>query len=162
VELTGTSEVDQYAELRNLSRASLARIWRAYKAGERLDGEERRLAERMAAHPEWARYWELADDLGDAELVTEEGISPFARLAVEAAVERMIGKGGNRVARRTYKELRKGSRSHEEAAAEIARAFLGIYWEVGSGRVPPEEGQRRFHEVLRRIGRGEAADEMFE
>jgi hypothetical protein len=26
----------------------------------------------MAAHPDWAGYWELADDPGDAELVTEE------------------------------------------------------------------------------------------
>jgi Domain of unknown function (DUF1841) len=154
--------VDRYAELRNLSRASLARIWRAYKGGERLDGEERRLAARMAAHPEWARYWELADDLGDAELVTEEGVSPFGRVAVEAAVEGMVDKGGDRVARRTYKELCKDGLSHEDAAAEIARAFLGVYWEVGSGKIMPEEGQRRFHAVLRRISRGEAADRIFE
>jgi hypothetical protein len=79
--------VDRYAERRSLSRASLAGIWRAYKAGGRLDGEERPLAQRMTAHREWAASWEFADDLGDEELVTREGVSPFGRIAVEAAVE---------------------------------------------------------------------------
>ena len=140
--------MDRYAELRSLSRASPARIWRTYKADDRLDGEERILAERMAAHPEWTVYWDLADDLGDAELVTQEGASPFARIAAEAAVEEMIGKGGDRVVRRTYTALCKGGLSHEDAAAEIARAHVGVYREFGSAGAKPRtrcssEGLRR-------------------
>ena len=73
---------DLYRELRSVTRGRLAQIWRASKAGAPLEGESQRLAEAMAAHPEWAPYWEIADDAGDAEILTPEGVNPFAAVAV--------------------------------------------------------------------------------
>src|SRR5262249_61118969 len=66
-------------------RAEFTTVWRAHLAGRPLDARDRRLALRMAEHPEWAQWWERADDLGDAPVRTPGGIDPF--FAVSAAAD---------------------------------------------------------------------------
>ncbi len=148
---------DLSRELRHVTRGRLAQIWRAYTAGAPLEGERQRLAEAMAAHPEWAPYWEIADDAGDAEILTPEGVNPFAAVAVEAAVEGMISRGGDQTARRVYRRLRREGLSHRDARTEIARVFLRVYWEIGTGRIEPDAMLERFHAALKRLRADEPA-----
>src|SRR5215831_13307450 len=102
--------------LRNLSHQRAALIWRAHKAGEALNVEDRRLAARMAAHPEWETWWQRADDLGDAETVTSNGVNPFACIAVEAAAEGLIAE--NKHAAQAYRAKKRDGLSHDAARAE--------------------------------------------
>lgn len=148
---------DLYRELQHVTHGRLAQIWRAYKAGAPLEGESQRLAEAMAAHPEWAPYWEIADDAGDAEILTPEGVNPFAAVAVEAAVEGIISRGGDTIARRVYQRLRREGLSHRDTRTEIARVLLGVYWEIGTGRIQAEAMLERFHAALRRLRADETA-----
>ncbi len=152
---------EPYAGMRNWSRAEIAKIWRTYLAGEPLRGEERILVDRLAAHPEWADWWVRADDLGDAKVMTPEGVNPFLRVSVEAAVEGMIGQDGEPAVRETHRQLLLDGLTDQEAKDEIARVFLGTLWTIGTGRVPPAEGDRFFHAALRRLAAGETAEEIF-
>ncbi|MFQ5915015.1 MAG: DUF1841 family protein [Nitrospinota bacterium] len=153
--------MDMVAFFRIASRAHFARVWRAYKAGNRLKGEDKRFAERMAAHPEWTEWWEQADEPEDVEVLTPEGTDPFAALAVEVAVEGMIGRNEDKVARKTYRKLRSDGLTHEEARAEIGQVFVGVLWEVGKGRVAPENQLERFDEALRLRAAGQGPEKIF-
>jgi hypothetical protein len=68
---------------------------------------------------------------------------------------------GDRVVRQTYQQLRRDGLNHSEARAEIARALLGVWWEVGYGITPDHDGTPRFHAVLRRISHGERAADIW-
>jgi hypothetical protein len=135
-------------------------LWQRYKAGDPIVGDEKLLAERMAAHPEWTEWWERSDDLGDARMMVD-GVSPFGTVVVEALVEGMIIEAGDKQAHRTYRRLRKEGLSHEQARQEIGRAFTGVYWEVESGRVQYHDFERRLQQIWRRIQAGETAEEIF-
>jgi len=142
--------------LRNLSHQHAALIWRAHKAGESLNVEDRRLAARMAAHPEWETWWQSADDLGDAETVTPDGVNPFACIAVEAAAEGLIVE--NRHAADAYRAMKRDGQSHDDARAEIGRALLGVIWEAEHRGVDPAQ---RLRAVFRQMERGASTTEIF-
>jgi hypothetical protein len=151
------TESEQFwSGLRNWSHEWLARIWRAHKAGELLNTEEQRVAARMAAHPEWGTWWELADDLGDAQTVTPGGVNPVACIMVEAAAEGLIAE--NEDAASVYRAKRRGGLSHDDARTEIGRALLGVIWEAEHRRIDP--GQR-LRAVFRQMERGTSATEIF-
>jgi hypothetical protein len=152
---------DPFARLRNASRTWLSLLWRGYQLGERLHGEEARFARCMAAHPEWTEWWERGDDVGDAEVVTPDGVDPYLAVALEATVEGMIAKGGDKHARRAYRQLRREGLSHVEARAEIGRVFTGVLWAEGAGRIPVGKGPQVFHTYLRRLMAGESASGIF-
>ena len=86
-----------HAWLHQATRAKLARVWKVYKAGQRLKGKERLLECCMAAHPEWTTSWERVDQVRDDEAITPEGVDPSLRIHGEAAVQGIIGKGGGGV-----------------------------------------------------------------
>lgn len=152
---------DPRRALKNLSHTYMGLIWRKYKAGVLLEEEEACLARCMAAYPEWAHWWTRADDIGDAEVRTPEGVNPFLTVAVEAALEEMIEDRGAEVARQTYQQLRHRGLSHDQARAEIGRVFLGIYRLIDTGGIASEQGTEAFPAALKRLAAGESAREMF-
>jgi hypothetical protein len=147
-------------KLKSVSRARFAQIWRDYRAGKELDEEDQLLAKCMADHPEWTRWWEIADDIGDTP-VLEAWVDPFLAVAVEAAVEGMIGPGGDTAAQTAYNSLRRRGLAHVDARAEIGRALLGMIWQVETGKVHPGDADRRFRSVLERIAAGESTRDIF-
>lgn len=153
---------DPRRKLTNLSHAYMALIWRKYNAGTPLTGEDARLARCMAAYPEWVQWWERADDVGDAEVRTPEGVNPFLTVTVEAALEEMIEHGGDEVAQHTYQQLRHRGLSHDQARAEIGRVFLGIYRLIDTGGIASEEGTQAFPAALKRLAAGESAREILD
>jgi hypothetical protein len=98
----------------------------------------------MTAHREWAASWEFADDLGDEELVTREGVSPFGRIAVEAAVEGLTRvatwSGGGRTTREDQLPVMERFAVDALSALRcpIGQSLLGFTAEFHVGR-PSEE-----------------------
>jgi hypothetical protein len=144
------------SNLRNWSNEQLARIWRAHKTGELLNEDEKRLAARMAGHPEWETWWERADDLGDAQPVTPGGVNPFACVFVEAAAEGMIAE--HKQAASAYTAMTGCGLSHDDARSEIGRALLGVMWEAEHRGVDPTQ---RLVDVLRQMEHGASASAIF-
>ena len=155
------------SELRHLSRKALALAWRARQDGtiDALSKESQRLAKVMAEHPEWYHLWEGADDdlVGDSDIVTSEGVSPFLQVTVEAAGEGLIEE--NPEGRLTYQHLRSEGWAHKDARAEICRAFMGSYHWVG--KAVHEGKPNTFYpladldHVFKRMRSGESAEEIF-
>ena len=156
------------SELRLHSRALFALAWHAQQAGliDDLSDETRRLAKVMAEHSEWYHLWEAADDdlVGDSDISTSEGISPFGQVATEAAGEGLIEE--NPEGRLTYQHLRSEEWSHKDARAEICRAFLGsLFWAnkaISEGKAHTDYPLADLDSVFRRMRSGELAEEIFE
>ena len=146
--------------LRRATRKHLAEVWRAYRAGQPLQGADRIFAKCMAEHPEWEDWFERVDsaEMEDGEFLSQEGIQPFAAVGVEATVEWLVGPE----ARETYDKLREEGLDHREARAELARVLLGVLWMLDYGSVPANEGIELFHGILRRVAEGERAVDIFE
>ena len=90
------------SKLRNVSHSYIKFIWQGHCAGVPLEGEAQILAQVLARYPQWAHYWEMADDLGDAEVLLPDGADPFAVVAFEALVEGMLSEGGTDWPRRHF------------------------------------------------------------
>ena len=80
---------------------------------------------------------------------------PQAAIALEAAVDGMVGKDGDKFARRTFEQLQREGLPESNARAEIGRCFTGVLWELGHGKTDPEQATKRFHAILRRVQGGE-------
>jgi len=152
---------DLLSKLRALTRSHAKSVWKAHKAGDALQGENARIAKAMASHPEWIHLWDVADDFEEGEILTEGGVSPFAAIAVEALVDGIVSKQGDKHARRTYLQLIEEGLSDRDAQAEVGRVFLGVYWEAGKQRIPNDQFTRRFHHCLKRVRAGESSFELF-
>ncbi len=165
--MSADDDSDVYSELRHPTRKLLALAWRARQAGkiDELSDETRRLANVMAEHPEWYHLWEVADDdvVGDTDIVTSEGVSPFGQVAIEAGGEGLIEE--NPEGRLTYQHLRSEGWTHKDARAEICRAFIGSLWWASKAA---KEGKpytlyplADLDHVFKRIRSGESAEEIF-
>lgn len=153
----------------------MGRIWRDHKRGKLVPDEERRLAARMAAHPEWVEWWERAADLGDARVGTAEGIDPFRLVAVQAAVDGLVAEdGGDRAdrwkeyyqdARAAYTRLRRDGLSDDAARSEIVYAYFGVLADARRRQTVIEDAVKdtvaRLRQVLRRLAGGERATDIF-
>ncbi len=169
------------------NRADFATIWRAYQDGRPLDVDDRRLALRMAEHPEWSGWWERADDLGDAPVRTPEGVDPFFAVSAEAGLDDLLDENEeprapldrrcSQAARRAYARLRRYGLDDREARAMILVALVSVVAEEpGTSRfsVEPAEGEDltdaivlylvhitgRFQHVLERIAVFESPNEI--
>jgi hypothetical protein len=67
-------------------------VWRHSCDGRPLTGDARLYAQVLARHLHWAHYWEMADDLGDIQVIAADGRAPFAIVALEAGLEREKGR----------------------------------------------------------------------
>ena len=156
------------SELRGHSRALFVLAWCAHKAGmiDELSDETRRLAKVMAEHTDWYHLWDAADDelVGDSDITTSKGVSPFGQVATEATGEGLIEE--NPEGRLTYQHLRSEDWTHEDARAEICRAFLGfLFWAnkaVTEGKPHTFYPLADLDHVFKRIRLGESAEEIFE
>jgi hypothetical protein len=144
-----------------MSRANIAGIWHAHRAGQRLGKEDLRLARRMAAHPEWTSWWERADQIPEAEVLTPDGIDPYLAVMAEAMVESATGRGGHYVARQTFRQLCRQGVNPEEARREIGRMLLGVYSLTGTGQIPIEQSEFTIEMYLHRLAAGEQASQIF-
>ncbi len=153
--------MDRHIPIVSWLRAEIARIWRAHLAGEPLSSDDQLVADRLAAHPEWADWWAQADDLGDAGVLTPEGVDPFLRISIEGAVEGMIWEDVDPVVRQTYSQLLRNGFTDEEAKEEIGKAFLAISWTVANKRISKSDKDKYLHLALRRLSAGERIDEIF-
>jgi len=147
--------------LRRESRADIAAIWQAYQAGQRLVKEDLRLARRMAAHPEWTSWWERADQITEAEVLTPDGVDPYLAIIAEAMVESATGKGGPKVARQTFRQLCRQGMKPEEARIEVGRILLGVFSLTASGQMPIEQSEHTIEVYLHRLAMGEQASQIF-
>ena len=117
----------------------------------------------MERHPEWSYLWAAGSDFS-GDIVTQDGVSPYAAIAIESAVDGMVGKGGDKFARRTFEQLRAAGLTEADARAEIGRCLTGVMWEISHGKTDsgPSQATKRFHSVLIRVQRGETAEDIFE
>ena len=100
--------------LKNLTRARIGQIWQSYKKGNILkDTEEQRVAKVLAEHKEYYKWWDMADDLGDKEVVID-GANPFLHITIQAIIENQIAQNDPPVVKATVERLeRKGIDRHE-------------------------------------------------
>jgi len=81
-------DVEPHSPLRVEFYRFVHAVWQHWREGRPLTGDARLYARVLARYPQWAHYWEMADDLGDIQVLTPEGLAPFAILALDAASER--------------------------------------------------------------------------
>jgi hypothetical protein len=169
------------------SRADCATIWRAYQDGRPLAAADRRLALRMAEHPEWSGWWERGDDLGDVPVSTPEGVDPFSVVSTQAGVDGLLDENEelltpldrrcSQAARRAYARLRRYGLNDREARTLILYALVTVVVEEQRAprfSVEQFEGEDltkaillnfvhttvRFQHVLERIAADESPNEI--
>ncbi len=153
----GTAKLEQ---LGKLTQGYCAVLWKGANAGVRLDQEASLTLRAMQRHPEWSHLWEVGPDFS-GDIVTKDGVSPYAAIALEAAVDGMVGQDGDKFARRTFEQLQREGLSESNARGEIGRCFTGVLWELSHGKTDTEHATGRFHTILRRVQRGETAGSIW-
>lgn len=117
------------AMLREMTRTDIGDIWQLHKEGQILDGEEERLRKILAEHKEYYKYWDMADDLGDKEIVVE-GVNPFLHVYFHLTVENQIGENDPAIVKETVERLQnKGINRHElihRVAEALSRQIFNI------------------------------------
>ena len=147
----GTAKLEQ---LGKLTKEYCAVLWKGAIAGVELDQEASLILKAMQRHAEWSHLWEAGPDFS-GDIVTKGGVSPYATIALEAAVDGMVGKDGDKFARRTFEQLQREGLPESNARAEIGRCFTAVLWELGHGKTDPEQATKRFRAILRRVQDGE-------
>jgi hypothetical protein len=101
----------------NHNRKFYSDIWQKYKNNEDLAGEESKMADLMALHKDWYKYWESPEDFDYTEF------NPFAHLTFDTIILNQIDNNDPPQAKLTYNKLTSRGLSHLEAIHEIASVF---------------------------------------
>ena len=120
------------------------------QTGGELDDDDRRTAEAMAEHPEYAHLWDRLDQLSDAE-ITKDGSNPILHVTMHAAVEKQIAGGDPPETGQTVAALERRGFSHNEAVHRVASALAGEIWYVMHEKQPfdPARYAAKLAELLR-------------
>ncbi len=121
---------DPTPELRSLSHEHLRLVWQtAQMGGEQLDDEDRRTAEAMAEHSEYAHLWSQLDRLSDAE-ITKDGTNPILHIMMHVTIENQIAGGEPPETAQTVAALERRGLSHHEAVHRAASVMIDEIWHV--------------------------------
>ncbi len=140
--------MDKYKELRNFARSYMASIWKIYKMGGSLKGEEKKLVNVMKEHKEYYKVWDNADKIGDEEY-TVEGVNPFLHVHFHLIVEKQLAMGKPKIVKEIGEELNKLGLSHHEIVHLIAKPLSEQIFDMLKNKVLFDE--ERYARDLRKI-----------
>ncbi len=123
------TDQDPTAELKALSREHLRLVWQIAQTGGELNDEDRRTADAMLEHPEYACLWDRLDRLSDAE-ITADGTNPILHITMHAAVESQIAGGEPPEVAQTVAALERSGLPHHEAVHRVAYVLASEVWYV--------------------------------
>ena len=103
--------------------------------GEQLNDDDRRRAEAMAEHSEYAHLWDRLDRRSDAE-ITKDGANPILHITMHAAIESQIAGGEPPEVVQTVAALERRGLSHHEAVHRVASVLTGEIWYVMHSKRP--------------------------
>lgn len=121
-ETAGESE-EEGAPAFGAARSLLAEVWRKAQAGERLEGEQARLAQGMAQHPEYRMFWESGGQLPGKD-ATFEGVHPGAHVSMHLLVENQLAEGEPPEVRQALDRLMASGLSRHEALHRIGNVAV--------------------------------------
>lgn len=145
------TEQDPTAELKTLSREHMRLVWQAAQmGGGHLNDDDRRTAEAMAVHSEYAHLWDRLDRLSDAE-ITKDGGNPVLHVMLHTATENQIARGDPPEAGQVVNALERRGLSRHEAVHRVAEVLSGEIWRVLSEKHPSDSGRyaAKLAELLR-------------
>jgi hypothetical protein len=134
------TDQDPTAELKARSRAHMRMVWQIAQMGGELNDEDRRTADAMLGHPEYAHLWDRLDQLSDAE-ITKDGSNPILHITMHAAVESQVAGGEPPEAAQTVGALERRGFSHHEAIHRVAAVLSGEIWHMMSEKRPFDQAR---------------------
>ncbi len=145
------TQQDPTTELKALTREHMRLVWQAAQmGGEHLNDDDRRTAEAMAEHSEYAHLWDRLDRLSDAE-ITADGTNPILHVTMHAVVEKQIAGGDPPATGQTVTALERRGLLHHEAVHRVASVLVGEIWHVMHEKRPfdPARYAAKLAELLR-------------
>jgi hypothetical protein len=145
------TQQDPTTELKALTREHMRLVWQiAQMDGEQLNDDDRRTAEAMAEHSEYAHLWGRLDHLTDAE-ITADGTNPILHVTMHAVVEKQIAGGEPPETGQTVTALERRGLAHHEAVHRVASVLVGEIWYVMHEKRPfdPARYAAKLAELLR-------------
>jgi Domain of unknown function (DUF1841) len=131
----GSSDPNFNSAMRQISRATYAEIWRRGLANEEITGEDAAFFEAMQQHPEYAEYFERAQELADREVVIN-GVNPYLHIAMHTVIEKQVADRDPPESDQALFRLTRAGIDRHEAIHRIAYVFTQSFWEVLQKNTP--------------------------
>ncbi len=135
--------------LRASSHATLAKIWKAGRAGEELPPDDELLYRAMLEHEEWHALWDSLEYVAGKDL-TIDGVSPVAHVSMHAVIETQYRNAAPPEVVETIDRLVRSGLDRHEAVHRVGRVMSRFLWDCLQNQRPFDlEGYRQ---ALRKLG----------